>query len=403
MITFALQYLESCPELEDYAPEEVRRVLRIACEILPISIIIIGWNVPPRLVEVCKKEARCVNAKLFRWQPLFTGDGVFPVKPRFRVVGLSGRPVAGHLNMPEFTFMCPNNPDFEGELFAHLENILLRGIYDGIFLDRMRYPTLSNDPVNNLSCFCQHCRERARSAGLDLVYMLENIKRMLASRVGVLDYARVIYGSGKNTGLTPTQLSLSEFLDFRTNSITRVVGKAADLARAHGWEVGLDCFSPTLVYSVGQDLKALDAVGDWIKVMTYLHTFAPAGLPYELNGMLEWFRNKKALTMAEAVPWFSQVTRLSIPQEQEELIKVGLPAATLETELSKSGSIGKGKLFAGIELVSVKDVTNIHPQQLEKDMRVFKGTGADGIVLSWDLWHMKEEYFHVLARTLLSE
>jgi len=46
LTTFAVQYLESCPELEDYVPEKVQRKLRAACGILPISIIILGWDVP---------------------------------------------------------------------------------------------------------------------------------------------------------------------------------------------------------------------------------------------------------------------------------------------------------------------------------------------------------------------
>ena len=403
MITFAVQYLESSPELVDYTPTEVRRKLQAACEILPISIIILGWDIPPRLVEVCEKEARRVNAQLFRWQPLLTGDGVFPVKPRFQVTGLSGRCVAGHLEMPEFTFMCPNNPDLNEALFLHLENIFSQGIYDGIFLDRMRYPALSNNPVNNISCFCPHCPKRANAFGLDLVHIQEQIKLMLTTQGGILNFIEVILHPGKQGGLTIPQLTLRKFLDFRANSITRIVRKTEKLARAHGWKVGLDCFSPTLAYSVGQDLKALDAVGDWIKVMTYLHTFAPAGIPFEVNGWLDFITNKKALVMEKAIPWLSQITRLSIPQEQETLIKVGLPAPTLERELSKAGSVGQGKLFAGIELVAVKGITNIDPLWLERDMRVLKDTGADGIVLSWDLWHMREEFRRVIEKVFLRD
>ncbi len=52
--------------------------------------------------------------------------------------------------------------------------------------------------------------------------------------------------------------------------------------------------------------------------------------------------------------------------------------------------------------MSIKNITNTNSLQLEKDMRVFKKTGADGIVLSWNLWHMQEESLGVLARMLLS-
>ena len=80
MVTFAVQYLESCIELKDYAPEKVQQKLRTACDILPISIIILGWDIPRKLIEICKNESQRVNAKLFRWQPLLTSDGEFPIK-----------------------------------------------------------------------------------------------------------------------------------------------------------------------------------------------------------------------------------------------------------------------------------------------------------------------------------
>ena len=390
MTTFAVQYLESCPELGDYAPEEVQRKLRAACEILPISIIILGWDVPQLLIEVCGKEAQRASAKLYRWQPLLTSDGEFPVKTDYQVIGLSGRRVAGHLNMSEFTFMCPNNPDLDSELFAHMEKIFKRGIFDGIFLDRMRFPALSNEPKNNLSCFCPHCHAKAKSDGLDLSAVQDQIKQMLISKKGVLQFVRMILGSGNIEELTPSQVALRKFLDFREGSITHIVRQMEELARGYGWEVGLDCFSPTLTYSVGQDLAALDRIGDWIKTMTYIHTYAPAGLPFELNGMLEFIKRNSVLDVGSIIKWLSQVTLLSMPKSQKSLIKKGLPSSALEKELSKADNYVQKKIFAGIELVNIKNITNINPLQLEKDMRAFKKTGADGIVLSWDLWHIQE-------------
>jgi len=256
------------------------------------------------------------------------------VKTAYQVVGLSGRRVAGHLNMPEFTFMCPNNPDLNGELLAHLEKIIKRGIFDGIFLDRMRFLALSNDPVNNLSCFCSHCRAQAQADGLDLSDIQNQIKHMLTSNKGMLQFIEMILSSGKSEDLTPPQIALGKFLDFRAESITCIVRQTEKLAHDYGWKVGLDCFSPTLAYLVGQDLTILDGIGDWIKTMTYLHKFAPAGLPFELNGLLESIKRNKALGVDSMSKWLSQITGLPIPNKQEILIKNGLSSSALEEELS---------------------------------------------------------------------
>ena len=77
---------------------------------------------------------------------------------------------------------------------------------------------------------------------------------------------------------------LDSYLRFRVDSISRIASEAADLARRAGLAVGLDCFSPVLTNAVAQDVAKLDGHCDWIKFMTYGHTLAPAGLPFELNG-----------------------------------------------------------------------------------------------------------------------
>ena len=84
------------------------------------------------------------------------------------------------------------------------------------------------------------------------------------------------------------------------------------------------------------------------------------------------------------------------------MIRDGLPASALEKELAKAKNYIPNKFIAGIELVAIKNITNINRLQLEKEMRAFKKTGADGIVLSWDLWHIQEESLRVLECTLLS-
>jgi len=157
-------------------------------------------------------------------------------------------------------------------------------------------------------------------------------------------------------------------------------------------EVGLDCFSPTLTHSVGQDLKALNQIGDWIKPMTYLHTFAPAGLPFEVNGMLEILGKKHAHDNSEKYKWFSEATKLSLPEKKEILLQKGLLSASLKSEVAKARDLVSSPIYAGIEMVSIDGVTYIDPIQFKEDMCLLKETSANGIVLSWDLWHIKTEH-----------
>ena len=45
------------------------KYLRAALEILPVDALLIGWDLPPALVDVCRDETRRFGVKLIRWQP----------------------------------------------------------------------------------------------------------------------------------------------------------------------------------------------------------------------------------------------------------------------------------------------------------------------------------------------
>ena len=43
-------------------------------------------------------------------------------------------------------------------VMGRLNDVLQSKTYQGIFLDRMRYPSPAPDPLRNLGCFCPACR-----------------------------------------------------------------------------------------------------------------------------------------------------------------------------------------------------------------------------------------------------
>jgi len=129
-----------------------------------------------------------------------------------------------------------------------------------------------------------------------------------------------------------------------------------------------------------------------------MHTFAPAGVPFELNGIADFISEKSRLGKDSVIKWLAQITHLPLPPDQETLIKNGLSSACLSAEFQKGAGIVLGKLLAGIELVAIKGITNIDPLQLERDLRALKKVDPHGIVLSWDLWKIPEEYLRIIAK-----
>ena len=399
MATIAVQFLEDGPGVAAIAPDDARARLREAFGRLPISHVLLGWNLPRLLLDACREESAQAGARLFRWHPLLTGDGTLVPRPAWQTVGLDGTPVPGFRGMPEFTFVCPNRPAVREAVLGHLQDVLRPGDYQGVFLDRIRYPSPAADPARLLACFCDDCRCAAAAEGLDLDGVRRRIRALLAMPEHTPALLRALLAPLVPEGHDPDLAALRAFNDFRARSVTRFVQAAADLIYAEGLEVGLDCFSPALTPLVGQDLAALNGCADWIKIMVYGHTLGPAGLPYELLNLAGWLMGRQRANGRQVLGWLSQAARLPLPAACADLRERGLAAEVLALETRRGRAAGVNRLLAGVELVEIEGVTRLDPPQIVADLEAFREAGADGLVLSWDLWHIPLERLD-LVRTV---
>ena len=272
---------------------------------MPVSYVLLGWNVPPALIGACREETARAGAQLFRWHPLLTGDGTFVPRPEWQTIGLDGNPVMGFQKMPEFTFVCPNRPAVREAALGHLYDVIRNDDYQGVFLDRIRYPSPTANPARLLACFCDDCRRVALDEGLDLEGAQRHIQALLTTPERISIFIQALLDPEIPETSDPDLTALRGFLDFRARSVTRFVQAAADLIHAEGLDVGLDCFSPALTRLVGQNLEALDSHCEWIKVMSYGHTLGPAGLPFELLGLADWLVAHRSVGEPEALEWLS--------------------------------------------------------------------------------------------------
>ena len=382
MKTTAVQYLEYAPP--DATPEQVRERLRQAFNILPISIVILGWDLPSPLEETVAEETARHNASLYRWHPLLASDAGFALPKEWGPLNLRSETVPGFKGLPEFTFICPNRSDVQEWIAERIEVAAARGLYQGLFFDRMRFPSPAENPERQLSCFCNSCQQIASDSRLDL----ETVRHRIESSLTDADRAKTFI-----QGLfTPTEDSLVEsFFNFRSECITRTIQFASRLARSHGLSVGLDCFSPTLTRMVGQDLSALNKSCDWIKLMTYPRVFGPAGLPFELRGLAEWLRRRYDLQETEAVQIVNDASSLSLTPN-------GLDSESIAQEIQPGRDAGITKLLAGLALVELEGIHTSTREQIQSDLEACRP--ADGLVLSWDLWHIKPDTLNTI-RTLL--
>jgi hypothetical protein len=309
MVSFAAQYLEDGPGVQAISPGAARDRLRSAFARLPISNVLIGWNLPDALLDACREESARAGARLWRWHP---------------------------------------------------------------------HPSPASDPSRLLACFCEDCYRVASAGGLDLDAVRRRIESLLVEPERVRQFLQLLLDPHVSGMSDPDLVALRAYLDFRARGITRFVREVCRVIRAEGLAVGLDCFSPAIAWMVGQDLGALDACCDWIKIMSYGHTLGPAGLPFELLDMADWLIGRGWAGEREALEWLSQASRLPLPPTRAALRQRGLLPDALAKEVRRARAEGISTLLAGIELVEIADVAELQTSQIEADLRAFREGGADG-------------------------
>jgi hypothetical protein len=374
---FAVQYLES--PYRDVTPISARKRLRRAFERLPISLVLLGWELPLSLEEAVAEEAEYQHAQLFRWQPILTSDAHTSLPSEWATKGPSGNTINGHAGLPEFTFICPNNNAVADFISERVEIAAATGLFQGLFLDRIRFPSPSIDPFRDLACFCRHCTRVAADIELDLEYVRRYIQSLPVETI-----VRCLLGKTAEAG-SP----LDSLLNFRASSITRTVRMISKQAQTLKLSIGLDCFSPALTRMVGQDLSDLGGLAGWVKIMTYPRVFGPAGIPFELLNFINWL-TRYGMGENEAIQLLAEASGLPLPANKTDLRRAGLESKMITQEIQHGKELGLTNLLAGIAMVNMKSVHTSSSEKIQADLEACKN--SDGLVISWDLWLTPLDY-----------
>jgi hypothetical protein len=95
--------------------------------------------------------------------------------------------------------------------------------------------------------------------------------------------------------------------------------------------------------------------------------------------------------------WLSAATRLPMSATMHDLGESGLSPGALGSEIERARRVGVRRVLAGIELVEIADLCTLDERQIAGDLSAFRAAGADGLVLSWDLWHIPQERLNLVA------
>lgn len=398
-----IQYLEDSPDLARLDQRLVVNKLRAAAERLPFTHLLIGWRVPQPLLEACRIEAERLGIRFLRWQPLLTTDRNFQSDTNWRTEGLMGGKVAGYRGIPEFTFFCPNHPAVQDTIYNHLDELVRQGIYQGFFLDRVRFTSPSTDPISSLACFCEHCQRKAAEYDMDLEGIRQEILHNTLEPEGCITLVKALLAGKPEPEQAEQSPRLGQFLAFRKRSVRDFLTFISQPLREAHLEIGLDCYSPSLTHMVGQDLNTMSERVDWIKLMTYAHTLAPAGIPFELSGLLHYLSTTTHLSEELALEWMGHAIGLPLPTSLRSLEEDGLSPLALEKEAKSGVEACSVPALAGMELVELEGVTRLIPDQIRADLTAFNRAGSAGLAVSWDLLHIPLDRLVLIRQVYLGE
>lgn len=337
--------------------------------------IILGWALEEPLFHKIREYVAPNGVKVYLWLPVFSElDGFRPFLP---LVDFHGQtlhtPIVG--TKEEFRFRCPCTPvnlDYLMEIFEHSYASLP---LDGVFLDRIRYPSFFAGSEGVFSCFCPNCRAFYEAAGLPLQDLNAAWENVLARARRQDPNPLTLCGYTEN-GFVFEDKTLQRFFECKSDILTGSLTRLTAFIRGKGLCVGMDLFTPSLGFFAGQVYTKLLPLADFVKPMLYRYTNAPAGLPYELNAYDASFglRGKGAQALLHLIG----------AKEEDEFAGMVRQEMML-MQKAKKASQSDAAILPGMEINRVEPIAPVTPEKVSKSVILLKQCGAEGIAASWNL------------------
>ncbi len=285
--------------------------------------------------QACKRQ----GVRFYPWVSSFNYPQEGPLHPDHQVVAADGRKHTG--------WLCPNSPEARKFSLAVYEDLVRNYEIDGVFVDRFRFP----DDLT--TCFCDHCARAMKDQGLD-PKALRQAALSLTDKASQINYlALTTLGLSIDPMFYIAELpEVAALVRFKMDTISSYVQSVYERVKSINAqvEVGLDMFSPSVAWQVGQEPAAIGRHCDWIKPMVYhvgdgrqairmIERMAQGGLGDEQ-------------ALYEQVKRMLNAKGMELPDAFEEFRKTGFPVSWVETEieLTRKLTAAQKPLYAGIQL-----------------------------------------------------
>ena len=347
--------------LEPLDEARKERVVRILEQLLAASpkVIMTGQCEDRRFLTRLCDMAHGAGTKVYQWTPLFSEWDDRAVYDPIRTASGAAlpRPYGS-----EFNFRCPGSRK-NIDLFLKMQDEAMENVpFDGVFLDRVRYPSFSYGDLSETACFCDSCLALYRERGVNAEALRE---ALFAPR----EEGRLQITGASEGRILFADENVQRFFDTRAEVITNAVRRIAAHYAEQGRGVALDLFPPQIAYLVGQLLPELLPFCSFVKPMIYRYTEAPARLPYERDAF------DRATGLLEALDaCFGPRPLQGQIQAYEEI----------------AARCGKD-IYWGIESVSVPGIAEMTPERILESRREIAAGGGKHYCMSWSVLVMPQE------------
>lgn len=345
-----------------------------------IDALIVGWSENMEVYRGLRDYTSQEGIKLWLWFPVFSehsARGGF----RQQVNIGTGEPFGAKVfdGDESFDFSCPSQKGLSDTLLRIYDDVYSAVEFDGVFLDRIRYPSMTMGLEALFGCGCEDCFAWFEAKGLSKEEIVECYER-IQNRIKDVTCDNPLEIEGyQNGSYTFSDPALSRLLALRRERISDTVKSLADGFQKRGLLIGMDLFAPFLSVFVGQDYLKLGAMADFVKPMLYRYTYTPAGVYFELDAMAKALSGDDPHAFARRSGYLKNI--LGLYGDGSEFFRRELEAIKyFERQLG-----AEGRFIPGIELHTVKERPPVRREDICANVDALEKAGFNGRVACWDI------------------
>lgn len=341
----------------EYSIKEIKETCHHLLKRIKVKNVILGWNTDKDLNNELVSYFHEQNITVLLWFPVLAkGDQIGEFKQMTMLQSETQTQKTG-------SFACPSYLPNAHEIIKIYEQHFADIPFDGIFLDKIRFASFSDGYEAGFGCFCEDCEKQMISVDLPYIKHLIQTHDKKLLRGEYDDFGRYHFAD----------YHVNTFYKRRAQIITDLVFKLAAYFNSRKLIVGADVYAPVLAYHVGQNIKEIGRLVDFVKPMLYSHTNAPGGIAYEYDSYIRNFETAEPFT--------------------KHFLEGPLSHESLRRQLDYLSNL-PANVVPSIEINPIAHVCDISAADVKDHLNLFSQYST--IALSWDIMKISDEIIEVL-------